>query len=111
MKTMWITALMIVTFSGVLAMNSVVSAGEMGSSGTTGQLAGFKDLDQNGDGRVSQQEANAQPMLAERFKRLDNNSDGYLDHGEFSRFETMERGKHRDEGRVWGPNLHEGEHW
>ncbi|MCO6442357.1 MAG: hypothetical protein J5I81_15070 [Nitrococcus mobilis] len=111
MKAKWITALMIAMFSGALAMSSAASAGGVGSSGTTEQWTGFNKLDQNGDGRISQQEADAQPMLAERFKRLDKNNDGHLDHGEFSRFEAMERGKHRDEGRVWGSNLHEGEHW
>ncbi|MCO6442355.1 MAG: hypothetical protein J5I81_15055 [Nitrococcus mobilis] len=92
MKMKWITAAMIATFSGALAVGMAASAGGMGSSHSGGYGTGFNKLDVDQDGRISQQEAAANPTLAERFERLDQNGNEQLDHGEFSRFETMERG-------------------
>lgn len=93
MKAKWITAAMIATFSGALAVGMTASAGGMGSSHSgSGQATSFNKLDVDQDGHISQQEATANPVLAERFKRLDQNGNEQLDQAEFSRFETMEGG-------------------
>lgn len=116
MKAKWLTPLMIATFSSALAVGSAVSAGGMGSGGTGGHWHSFNQLDRNSDGRISQQEANADPRLAEHFKRLDSNKNSHLDQGEFAQFETMQRSKHRTNrmeqksDRDHG-DYHEGEHW
>lgn len=89
MKAKWITALMLAMFSGALA--TAASAGGMGNSGIKGWETNFNKLDENNDGRISLQEAEAKPDLAQSFKRFDDNHNGKLDKGEFSRFETMDR--------------------
>lgn len=65
-----------------LFVGAAVAAG--GSSGK----ADMAELDANGDGVISAEEAQAHPTLAERFESLDENSDQTLDQGEFARFEA-----------------------
>lgn len=48
----------------------------------------FKRLDQDGDGQISQQEAQAESTLSDRWSNLDENADGRLDSQEFSAFES-----------------------
>ena len=43
----------------------------------------FADLDANGDGRLSKDEAQADPRVAEAFEKADTNQDGYLNLKEF----------------------------
>lgn len=47
-------------------------------------------LDTNGDGVISEQEALRHPQLAERFRQLDRNGDQILEKAEFARFEVRE---------------------
>lgn len=47
----------------------------------------FEDLDKNGDGHVSEQEASAERPLSARFAQLDRNSDGSLSRWEFNAYE------------------------
>lgn len=111
MKVKWTTALMIATFSGALIVGTAAAAANAGGTDNnmlghekTGSGTGygnatkmdFSKLDRNGDGQISQQEAAANPTLAQQFKRLDNNGDGALEKSEFSRFETMEHGTQRN---------------
>ena len=44
----------------------------------------FRQLDANGDGVVSQEEASKMKGLTERFQTADKNKDGKLDRGEFA---------------------------
>lgn len=88
MNAKWIRALMIAMFSGALAVGFAGSAGAM-------HTTSFKTVDQDKDGRISQQEADAYPMLVDHFKRFDNDNNGKLDQAEFSRFETMEHDMHK----------------
>lgn len=101
MKAEWMTAVLIASFSGALAVATGASGGGMGSDmkshensgGTTeygnSSKVDFKKLDEDGDGRISRAEAAARPQLGEYFQRLDRNRDRQLDKGEFSQFETM----------------------
>lgn len=51
---------------------------------TAGQIAeAFKRTDSNGDGTISQQEAQAWAGLARRFDQVDTNKDGLLSRAEF----------------------------
>lgn len=50
--------------------------------------AGAQTLDQDGDGTISKQEAQADPKLAENFDSLDQNGDEVLDSAEFAQFEA-----------------------
>jgi Ca2+-binding EF-hand superfamily protein len=46
----------------------------------------FESLDKNADGKISLDEASADPALFTAFKTLDTNKDGYLSKEEFSAF-------------------------
>lgn len=128
MKAKWMTSLMIAAFSAALAIGTGVSAGEMGSGmkghensgGTAGDggasTMNFTELDQDGDGRISQAEAAAHPGLADQFQRLDSDGDGQLEKGEFAQFEKMEHGgrtqSEQEMKRKEPPDEHKGmEHW
>jgi Ca2+-binding EF-hand superfamily protein len=50
----------------------------------------FKQLDKDGNGVISQQEASANKQLMKEWKKLDKNSDGGLEKSEFARFESAE---------------------
>lgn len=58
------------------------AAGAMAQSESDGPS--FMQLDADGDGRLSQQEAQADARVAEAFRSLDTDSDGYLSIDEFS---------------------------
>ncbi len=83
----------------VLAVSFSMAAGADSLSGNTSGKVGtgvqgqvqFKDVDSNGDGAISKQEAQAQPQLSSKFSELDKNRNGKLEHGEFARFETTPR--------------------
>ena len=47
----------------------------------------FEQLDKNGDGYISADEAKANPDLAKKFAKADKDSNGKLDISEFSAFE------------------------
>lgn len=51
----------------------------------------FEALDGDGDGYISQTEAQAQKELSEHWKQADQNKDNKLDISEFSAFEGRER--------------------
>lgn len=51
---------------------------------TTPELPSFMALDENTDGRISKEEAQVDPRVAERFQEADANQDGYLSVEEFS---------------------------
>lgn len=58
-------------------------------SGTAGS---FASLDTNGDGYISQSEAQQDQNLSQSFNRVDANHDGKLDEGEFASFEAQSAG-------------------
>lgn len=49
----------------------------------------FQDLDKNGDGKISLEEAKKSPEIKSGFTQADTNQDGSLDAGEFAALETM----------------------
>jgi Ca2+-binding EF-hand superfamily protein len=53
------------------------------STGALAQEADFATLDANGDGAISQDEALADPVVAENFGAADANQDGVLSEEEF----------------------------
>ena len=50
-------------------------------------IAAFEDLDRDGDGHLSEQEARAERLLSARFAQLDRNGDGSLSRWEFNAYE------------------------
>lgn len=47
--------------------------------------AAFARVDTNKDGKLDKQEAQSMPVIAERFEKLDVNSDGFLSRDEFGK--------------------------
>jgi len=90
-----------------LAAGPVLAAGEYDQSGTSQQQSGmtgsgmsgsnasFSDLDQNGDGQISKQEAQNAPgggdQLTKNWQSYDANQNDQLDRGEFAAFEAQQR--------------------
>jgi hypothetical protein len=64
------------------------SAAPPGPAAGDGSSASLKQLDSNGDGKLTKAEASADGELARRFRELDTDNSGKLDGGEFARFEV-----------------------
>jgi len=47
----------------------------------------FSELDADGDGMITQEEATQNPQVADRFDQLDINQDGQIDRAEYARAE------------------------
>ena len=58
----------------------------------------FSKLDANHDGKISKQEAAADPALEAHFSQADTNQDGALEQGEFAAMETAPGAVHNDGG-------------
>jgi Ca2+-binding EF-hand superfamily protein len=72
-----------------IALVTVLLAALMLSPAFAGGAAGgFKALDADADGYISQQEAAASQGLSDAYSSVDQNQDGKLDSAEFSAFET-----------------------
>ena len=56
-----------------------------------GQGGGFNRLDTDGDGRISREEAKANPQLGQNFDLIDANKDGYIDRSEMFRHMADQR--------------------
>lgn len=90
MKRKWIFSVVAAGFAGAALAGA-------GSGNMQQQSADqmYNQLDANGDGYISPDEAAANPQLAEKFKSLDANEDNRLDQGEFAQFEA-EHGQQKD---------------
>lgn len=76
---------------GAVALTAVAGGGEKsGEKLTQDQQKLMSELDTNADGRISQSEAEAHPVLTQRFRELDRNADMQLEKAEFARFEIVE---------------------
>lgn len=81
-----------------LAMNGASAAGDSGNAMSSGndQLSKdqqqFQKLDTNNDGKISQDEAKADPQLDKQFSSADSNHDNAVDQGEFAQFEAQSQG-------------------
>ncbi len=87
MKTKWILSVVAAGFASA----ALAGAGSDGMKQSADEM--YKQLDANGDGYISVDEATANPQLAEKFKSLDANSDNRLDQGEFAQFEAKKQGE------------------
>lgn len=61
-----------------LALLVAMGAAHAGSEYEQGSSPSFKEMDKNGDGQITQEEARAIPRLKENFEQLDANADGVL---------------------------------
>lgn len=64
-----------------------MAGGDVTGGGAAGSVS-FAQLDANGDGMISQDEAQANPQLSQQFQSIDQNQDGQLDQSEFAQFES-----------------------
>ena len=69
------------TVVGLLLAGAATLA--MANDSTSMGASNFKDLDANGDGRVSTTEAQSHAQLNEGFRTADANGDGYVSQTEF----------------------------
>lgn len=104
----WI-ALGLFALSAPAAAQSVGSpqvATQPGTSGSPGDsAAALKTLDTDGDGRISEREAQQNPELSSQFAALDRDDDSQLDTAEFARFEIggeTQRTNERSRGGLAG---------
>ncbi len=73
-------------------------AGEPGTA--TKELAGFENLDSDGNGFISQQEADTSDPLINNWQVVDIDSDGQLNQAEFSAFEAGYKAKLKGQGMM-----------
>lgn len=59
------------------------------------ELAGFSELDQDGDGEISREEARASEELSRAWEQYDADSDDRIDRSEFSAFEEEVKGEQK----------------
>lgn len=69
---------------------ALVASAFFGGAAIAADAPKFETLDQDGNGTISAQEAEAAPNLADAWDKADSNQDGVVDRAEFSAFETME---------------------
>ncbi|MDT8448900.1 MAG: hypothetical protein RQ847_01880 [Wenzhouxiangellaceae bacterium] len=75
---------------GAMALTTGIAvAGDEGKELTEEQKSLMSQLDSNGDGVISNSEAQNHPELAQRFQELDENRDSVLEQAEFARFEIQ----------------------
>lgn len=80
MKAKWIAGALL------MGLASIAMAGEKGMD-----TAAMEQLDANGDGVISPEEASGHQGLSSNFEELDTDGSGTLEQGEFARFETMQQ--------------------
>jgi hypothetical protein len=68
----------------------VVAAGMSGGSAGTTATPSFNDLDKDGNGKVSRQEAEGSAELINQWSQADSNGDNTIDRAEFVAFESSE---------------------
>ena len=62
----------------------VVAAAALSANAADDMKTGFKDLDANGDGKLSSAEVSSQSMLSKDFKAIDSNGDGFVSETEYA---------------------------
>lgn len=107
-------ALMIALATASLSTSAFAADVGVGASGdanvtapptsVTSQGEGFAQLDANGDGNISREEAQSDPRLAGQWDNLDSNRDGNVDQSEFSALEGHAPSTVAPEGQPEGMN-------
>jgi len=85
------TVALTILLAGFSAMASAADLGApSGAMDDGGAMRGqaFKDVDRNGDGVITKQEAEKQHL---KFSSLDKNGDGKVDQAEFSQYQTSRK--------------------
>lgn len=94
-KTKFISNLLVAALSCVAFV--AIAGGGAAKELTMEQKDLMKRLDANQDGVISQEEASAHPVLAQRFREIDRNGDQRLEKAEFARFEVTPTEKSKDQ--------------
>jgi hypothetical protein len=83
-------------FAHLIVTSAFVSSSVFAASALAGESEKFTQLDTDGNGTISSEEAAADPKLVEDWATADVNGDGQLERAEFSALEqkpNMEMGK------------------
>ena len=80
----------IVIAGGLLASSALANTGEGVDKAHKGQQVSFEQVDQNGDGYISQSEFENADVQQVDHSTLDFDNDGRVDRTEFAAFERME---------------------
>jgi sporulation protein YlmC with PRC-barrel domain len=96
--------------AGADPMTDATGAGQTADAGQMGeqQPQDFAALDQDGDGYISESEAQAGGDMAQQFDQIDENADNQIDRSEFAAFENelgetegaWEEGQTQDQGQM-----------
>ncbi|HEX5477150.1 MAG TPA: hypothetical protein VFX09_04775 [Burkholderiales bacterium] len=70
-----------ILFAASLACSGAALAA--GGAKSSGKVPGFNELDRNDDGSLSLSESRGNPQLAQRFKQVDENGDGKVSRMEY----------------------------
>jgi sporulation protein YlmC with PRC-barrel domain len=91
--------------ANIYALYGVTPYWQTASNAAPGGAAGsFASLDTNGDGYITQSEAQQDQSLSQSFNRVDTNHDGKLDEGEFASFEAQSPGQSAPPANPSGPS-------
>lgn len=80
----------------LIATSAFVALSAFAANALAGESAHFTELDTDGNGMISSEEASVDPKLSEDWATADKNQDGQLERAEFSALEhksKMEMGK------------------
>lgn len=109
-KRIWAIAMAALFTTGAMAAGDTTDAASeagtpgqegaaMGGAATGGEMS-FSELDQDGDGQISREEAEAHPDLAENFDQYDESGTGALDESEFAAFQESQTGTGSEPGAM-----------
>lgn len=74
-------------FAGIFTVSALLTTGAYAQY----DLPDFNELDQDGNGMISQQEAHDQPQLQQDFQQADANGDGNIDQQEYEQYRQQQK--------------------
>jgi len=75
----------------VIVATALVASSAFSASALAGESAKFSQLDADGNGMISSEEASADPALVQEWDAADVNKDGQLERAEFSALEQKSK--------------------
>ena len=72
------------------AITLLLAGAFVAGTAVAGETMGYEEIDANGDGLISPDEAQSSQTLSSVWERADANADGVVDQSEFSALEALE---------------------